>query len=290
MNLPDELLRLGATRLLGVPAPVLVLGMTLGLATSCWARPPSAGKPTPSAATRGPRAAQPPVDRRLAAAYLASGAAAAIGATLALAQLGAVSPTFDRDREFSAIAAAVLGGTSLFGGRGQVLPGALLGALLIQTVENGLVVLNADPYLYPLVAARSSSLPSSRTACALAGRCGRKSPVDPGAGGLTRGLLQEQLTTASSATGFSSCGVPAVGNHDLARARDRGDEPVRMGGRDPPVVSAPGRRASARRRGGGVLDERRAVAKRPRASGSRRRRCPPSCARPQGTPPPPVRG
>ena len=152
MNLPEELLRLGAARLLGVPVPVLVLGLTLGLAhlalsSTAFGRELYAVGRDAAAARR----AGLPVDRRLAAAYLVSGATAAIGAMLALAQLGAVSPTFGRDREFSAIAAAVLGGTSLFGGRGQVLPGALLGALLIQTVENGLVVLNADPYLYPLV-------------------------------------------------------------------------------------------------------------------------------------------
>jgi ribose transport system permease protein len=45
----------------------------------------------------------------------------------------------------------VLGGTSLFGGRGNVFPGTLLGAVLIQSVENGLVIVNADPYLYPLI-------------------------------------------------------------------------------------------------------------------------------------------
>jgi ribose transport system permease protein len=69
---------------------------------------------------------------------------------VALAQLGAVSPTFGRERELDAVAAAVLGGTSLFGGRGNV-PGALLGAVTVQTVENGLVLVNADPYSYPLV-------------------------------------------------------------------------------------------------------------------------------------------
>lgn len=42
-------------------------------------------------------------------------------------------------------------GTSLFGGRGYVLPGTVPGAVLIQAVENGLVILNADPYIYPLV-------------------------------------------------------------------------------------------------------------------------------------------
>ena len=39
----------------------------------------------------------------------------------------------------------------MFGGRGSVLPGTLLGAVLFQTVENGLVIINADPYLYPLI-------------------------------------------------------------------------------------------------------------------------------------------
>jgi ribose transport system permease protein len=52
--------------------------------------------------------------------------------------------------EFAAIAAAVLGGTSLFGGRGGV-TGAVFGAVLIQTVQNGLVLNNANPYFYPMV-------------------------------------------------------------------------------------------------------------------------------------------
>jgi ribose transport system permease protein len=47
----------------------------------------------------------------------------------------------------------VLGGTSLFGGRGSAFPGTIVGALLIQTVESGLVIVNADPYLYPMVLA-----------------------------------------------------------------------------------------------------------------------------------------
>jgi ribose transport system permease protein len=62
-----------------------------------------------------------------------------------------VSPTFGHQKEFAAIAAAVLGGTSLFGGRGNVFPGTVIGAVLIQSVEIGLVILNANPYLYPLI-------------------------------------------------------------------------------------------------------------------------------------------
>ena len=94
-----------------------------------------------------------------------------MGGIVSVAQLGAVSPTFGYQREFAAIAAAVLGGTSLFGGRGNVLPGTIMGAVLIQTVENGLVIINANPYVYPVVTgghhlpggtARSHSLVASR--------------------------------------------------------------------------------------------------------------------------------
>jgi ribose transport system permease protein len=60
------------------------------------------------------------------------------------------SSTFGFQKEFPVIAAAVLGGTSLFGGRGGVL-GTVFGAMLIQTVENGLVMTNADPYFYPMI-------------------------------------------------------------------------------------------------------------------------------------------
>jgi ribose transport system permease protein len=83
--------------------------------------------------------------------YVVCGACAAVSGLIALTQIGAVSPSFGEEREFAAIAAAVLGGTSLYGGRGSVLPGTLFGAILFQTVENGLVIINADPYLYPLI-------------------------------------------------------------------------------------------------------------------------------------------
>jgi energy-coupling factor transporter ATP-binding protein EcfA2 len=75
---------------------------------------------------------------------------AAIGALISVSQVGAASATFGYQEEFPVIAAAVLGGTSLFGGRGGVF-GSIFGAVLVQTTSNGLVMLNANPYLYPLV-------------------------------------------------------------------------------------------------------------------------------------------
>lgn len=123
MNLPDSFLELGAARLLGVPLPAWLFAATLVVRTGTI----------------------------LAVVYLISGLCAAVAAMVTLGQLGAVSPKFGEGKEFAALAAAVLGGTSLFGGRGSVLPGTLLGVLLIQTIENGLVIVNANPYLYPMI-------------------------------------------------------------------------------------------------------------------------------------------
>ena len=152
MNLPPSFLAIGTERWLGVPWPILILALVVAIAHVVLTRTPfgrqlyAIGQDVEAARKAG-------IDTRclLAAVYVISGFCAAVGGILALAQLGAVSPTFGRNKEFAAIAAAVLGGTSLFGGRGKVFPGTLLGALLIQSVENGLVILNADPYLYPLI-------------------------------------------------------------------------------------------------------------------------------------------
>ena len=154
MNLPESFLQLGSARVLGIPVPLLVLGVVLALAHLVLTRTPfgrqiyALGNHPANARKAGLRTA-----RLLASVYLISGVCAALGAILSLAQLGAVSPKFGEAYEFKAIAAAVLGGTSLFGGRGAVLPGTLLGAVLIQAFESGLVILNADPYLYPLITA-----------------------------------------------------------------------------------------------------------------------------------------
>jgi ribose transport system permease protein len=153
MNLPESVLRIGSASF-GVPAPVWILAAVVAAAEFTLSRTPfgrqiyACGNNLEAARRTGVRTA-----RIIGAAYVISACCAGLGAIVSVAQLGAVSPTFGNQREFGAIAAAVLGGTSLFGGRGTVFPGAVLGAVLIQTVESGLVIANADPYSYPLVLA-----------------------------------------------------------------------------------------------------------------------------------------
>jgi D-xylose transport system permease protein len=74
--------------------------------------------------------------------FALSGAMAAIGGIIFAAQVNSVALTFPPGNLLlNAIASAVIGGVSLFGGRGEV-RGALLGAILIGTLQNGLNTLN----------------------------------------------------------------------------------------------------------------------------------------------------
>jgi simple sugar transport system permease protein/D-xylose transport system permease protein len=69
---------------------------------------------------------------------------AALGGVLAASRLAAANQSSGgADVNLNAIAAAVIGGTSLFGGRGSAFA-ALLGILVIQSISNGLTLLNLD--------------------------------------------------------------------------------------------------------------------------------------------------
>lgn len=92
-------------------------------------------------------------DRTLAMVYVISGLCAGLAGFILASQLGGrVDRSFGETREFDAIAAAVLGGTSLFGGVGNVF-GTVVGALLIQMVGTGLQFGLVNLYLQPMVRA-----------------------------------------------------------------------------------------------------------------------------------------
>lgn len=91
------------------------------------------------------------VERKIFLAYFVCGILAGLAGIISSAQVSAVTPSFAIGTEFVVISAAVLGGTSLFGGKGNILPGALTGVLIVTIIENGLNIVNASPYTYPVV-------------------------------------------------------------------------------------------------------------------------------------------
>ncbi|MDB5439292.1 MAG: transporter permease [Caulobacteraceae bacterium] len=83
------------------------------------------------------------VNRVLLTAYLAAGAIYAIGAWIQIGRANAASPNAGGDLNLDSITAVVIGGTSLFGGRGTIW-GSLLGALIVGVFRNGLALAGLD--------------------------------------------------------------------------------------------------------------------------------------------------
>lgn len=77
------------------------------------------------------------------AVFLLSGAAAAIAGLLYSGMMQTARFNFGEGAELMAIAAVILGGTSLFGGKGTIL-GTFAGSLLIGTINNGLIIMGLD--------------------------------------------------------------------------------------------------------------------------------------------------
>jgi ribose transport system permease protein len=82
--------------------------------------------------------------------YSISGALAALGGLMVTARLDSAQPNAGTSYELDAIAAVVIGGTSLSGGKGSIL-GTVLGAVIIGVLNNGLVLLNVSPFWQQVV-------------------------------------------------------------------------------------------------------------------------------------------
>lgn len=81
--------------------------------------------------------------------YVISGFASAIAGVIIASRIGSASPNAGIGFELDAIAAVVIGGTSLSGGEGKI-SGTLIGALIIGVLNNGLNIMNVSPF-YQLI-------------------------------------------------------------------------------------------------------------------------------------------
>ncbi|MBS4207397.1 D-allose ABC transporter permease [Bacillus sp. FJAT-50079] len=82
--------------------------------------------------------------------FIISGVCAGIAGVVLTARLGAAEPLAGTGFELFAIAAAIIGGTSFFGGKGKIY-GVVMGALIIGVINNGLNILNVSTYYQQIV-------------------------------------------------------------------------------------------------------------------------------------------
>jgi ribose/xylose/arabinose/galactoside ABC-type transport system permease subunit len=151
IDLPAKLRGIGTGNLLGVPTPVLLaVAVALGggyvFSRTTFGRYVQAVGSNPDAALD----AGLPVRRVLVGAYALAGLLAAVASLTQTARLGAVQPSIGQGYELTVITAVVLGGTSLFGGRGSI-GGTVTGALILTAVQTGLVFSGASPYVFDIV-------------------------------------------------------------------------------------------------------------------------------------------
>lgn len=142
---------LGRAKLAGAPVPLVFAAVAVLLAWLLLRATPFGTYVCSIGADReGASRAGVPVQVVTWSVFGLCGAFAGLGGFISLSQTSAASAAFGQGAEFLAIAAAVLGGTSLFGGRGS-LWAPVVGAVLIMTVQNGLAMINANPYAYPVI-------------------------------------------------------------------------------------------------------------------------------------------
>lgn len=137
---------IGAGNLLGIPYSILILILLALVAAYVATRTPfgrrvyAVGGNERAAALSGVR-----VDRIKIAVYMISGFCAAVVGLIVSSQLVASHPASGETFELNAIAAAVLGGTSLSGGRGRI-GGTIIGAFVIGVLADGLVMMGVSEF------------------------------------------------------------------------------------------------------------------------------------------------
>ncbi|HLH47928.1 MAG TPA: ABC transporter permease, partial [Roseiarcus sp.] len=150
-GLPAPIVYLGQGRPLGVPTPVIVLVATAIVAhvvlmhTRFGLYTQVIGDSETAARAMGVR-----VERQKVYLYTLSGALAGLAGLLFAARVNAGDPTAGLNYELTAVTAAIIGGTNLFGGRGSVV-GTIIGALIMGVLQNGLNLL-AVPSFYQQMA------------------------------------------------------------------------------------------------------------------------------------------
>ena len=153
-DVPEAMTWLGGTFQLGGTnvAYGTVLMIALYLFMWFWLRDTAAGRHV-YAVGNNPEATRLvgiPTERVLLGVYVMAGVFYGIAALLSVARTGVGDPNAGQTENLDDITAVVLGGTSLFGGRGVIL-GTLIGAVVVGVLRNGLTLLGVDSVYQVLV-------------------------------------------------------------------------------------------------------------------------------------------
>ena len=144
-EVPESFLWLGGGHIAGVPNPILLMILLytaahLIMSRTVFGRYVYAIGGNEEAA----RLSGVPVRRILVSVYAVCGLLSGLGGVILASRLGAGDPKFGMMYELEVIAAVVVGGTSLMGGRGKIF-GTLIGALIISVITNGMNLTGVDP-------------------------------------------------------------------------------------------------------------------------------------------------
>lgn len=150
-GLGDGFAILGTRSVLGVPTPVWIAGFLVG-AFVLLTRKTRLGRYIYAVGgnEQTARLSGLNVNRIKVIVYTLAGALSAVAGLIMTSRLDSAQPNAGAGYELDSIAAVVIGGTSLSGGRGTVL-GTLIGCMIIGVLNSGLVLLNVSPFWQQVV-------------------------------------------------------------------------------------------------------------------------------------------
>jgi ribose transport system permease protein len=151
-GIPAALVSFGNSHFLGVLTGPIIVTVLLGAYAGWVLKSGIFGRWTYAVGSNALGALESGINvrRHVVKVYVLSSLCAAIGGFVLMARLGDGSPVSGANDELTAITAVVIGGASLFGGRGNML-GTLLGVLILSAVLDGLIIAGIQPYWQTVV-------------------------------------------------------------------------------------------------------------------------------------------
>jgi ribose transport system permease protein len=143
---PPDFTFLGNGRIAGIQAPVVITIIVFAVGWFVLTRTTFGQQVYAVGGNReAARLAGIPVKRVIFSVYVLAGLCAGLAGIVLAGRLNSALSSSATGLELQVIAAVVIGGTSLFGGRGSLV-GTFIGALLIGVINNGLTLLNVNPF------------------------------------------------------------------------------------------------------------------------------------------------